>query len=128
MCDLLKPETKFKTKRCTSAAPCNSEPRFRLGRTVATPAALALLEKHGVSPSTLLARHQCGDWGDVGADDASSNDNALKNGDRVLSVYRLLDLAALQSMTSDERRRSPRVWIITERDFSVTTVLTPEDY
>ena len=128
MCDLLKPETKFKTRRCTSAAPCNAEPRFSLGRTVATPAALALLEKYNVCVATLLVRHQCGDWGDVGADDASSNDNALKNGDRMLSVYRLLDPAVLQTMTSDERRRSPRVWIITERDFSVTTVLTPEDY
>jgi hypothetical protein len=128
MCDLLKPETKSKTRRCSRAAPCNSEPRFPLGRTVATPAALTLLDRHGVSPSTLLARHQTGDWGDVGADDARSNDEALKLGNRLLSVYRLLDAAVLDTMTSDERRRSPRVWIITERDFSVTTILTPDDY
>lgn len=128
MCDLLKPETKFKSKRCTSAAPSNSEPRFSLGRAVATPAALALLEKYSVCVSTLLARHQRGDWGDVGADDANSNDKALKNGDRILSVYRLLEPAVLQPMTGHERRRSPRVWIITERDHSVTTVLTPQDY
>ncbi|MBJ2154584.1 hypothetical protein JC881_02255 [Variovorax sp. IB41] len=99
-----------------------------MGRTVATPAALALLEKHGVSPSALLARHQCGDWGDVGADDARSNDEALKLGNRLLSVYRLLDPTVLQSMTSEERRRSPKVYVITERDFSVTTLLLPSDY
>ena len=44
----------------------NGPPLFRLGRVVATPAALALLEKHGVASVTLLnRRHQSGDWGDL---------------------------------------------------------------
>lgn len=126
MCDLLRPDTKI--TRCSRAAPCNTEPRFALGRTVATPAALALMEKHDVSPAVLLARHQSGDWGDVCADDARSNDEALKFGNRLMSVYRLLDVAVLEKMTSDERRRTPSVWCITERDFSVTTLLLPSDY
>jgi len=37
--------------------------RFPLGRVVATPGALEILEKTGTSVSRLLARHQSGDWG-----------------------------------------------------------------
>jgi len=37
--------------------------RFPLGRVVATPGALEVLEKTGISAYRLLARHQSGDWG-----------------------------------------------------------------
>ena len=36
-------------------------PRFPLGRTVATPGALAL----GIDLASYLRRHHCGDWGDL---------------------------------------------------------------
>jgi hypothetical protein len=60
-----------------------------------------------------LRRHASGDWGEVCKDDAALNEEALKGGDRLHSVY-----------GSGERR----FWIITEADRSVTTVLMPEDY
>lgn len=62
-------------------------PRFKLGKMVATPGALALLEKHGVSPASLLSRHALGDWGDLDVDDRAANDAAIKNGSRILSAY-----------------------------------------
>ena len=61
----------------------------------------------------LLARHQGGDWGDVGAEDRRFNGNALRNGGRLFSAY---DTSA------------GRVWIITEADRRVTTVLLPSEY
>ena len=61
----------------------------------------------------LLARHRSGDWGDIPAEDAAMNDQALINDTRLMSVYVLLGF---------------KVWIITEADRSVTTVLLPEDY
>ena len=74
-------------------------PLFQLGRVVATPAALALLEKHGVSSATLLNRHQSGDWGDLTKHDRVANDGALVNGSRLLSAYLV---------------KGERIWCITE--------------
>jgi hypothetical protein len=125
MTELLKPT---QMRRCERAAPCNAEPCLVLGRAVATPAALALLSKHGISAASLLARHSSGDWGDVGADSAAENAAALQFGGRILSSYRLLDARQLAAMTPDERRRTPVVWVITEGDRSSTCVLCPSDY
>jgi hypothetical protein len=38
---------------------------FTLGHVVATPGALAALEKAGQQPGDFLARHADGDWGEV---------------------------------------------------------------
>ncbi|MDP2035135.1 MAG: hypothetical protein Q8K29_17145 [Polaromonas sp.] len=94
---------------------------FALGQTVATPGALRLLAKFGVSPVDLLKRHISGDWGDLGLQDRHTNNLALVNGERLLSSYAL----------DGEKRQDPdgpRVWVITEWDRSVTTILRPEDY
>lgn len=74
-------------------------PLFGLGRVAATPAALALLEKHGVASVTLLNRHQSGDWGDLTKHDRVANDAALVNGSRLLSAYLV---------------KGERIWCITE--------------
>ena len=88
--------------------------RFELGNVVATPGALDLFDRAGIDGYRLLARHQCGDWGDVPPDDADANEEALMNGCRVLSSYTILN---------DER-----IWVITEADRSVTTLLLPDEY
>ena len=91
--------------------------RFPLGQLAATPGALALLEAHHVSLFALLARHARGDWGDVGAEDAQANDQALIHGTRLLSCYTLVP-----------GNPDTRVWIISEADRSVTTFLLPSEY
>jgi hypothetical protein len=126
MIDFLKPETKI--SRCNQpAAPCNAPQLFSLGRTSCTQTAVALLQKHGVHVSGLLARHQSGDWGAAGADGIASNARMAVLGTRIISVYRLLDAAILSQMTPEEQRRTPTVWIVTEGN-SATTVLTPKDF
>jgi len=87
---------------------------FPLGQIVATPGALALLERHRISPTLLLLRHSRGDWGDLDPEDAAANHAAVGGHDRILSCY-LID--------GDERVR-----IITEWDRSVTTLLLPSEY
>ena len=62
-------------------------PLFDLGQVVATPAVLAHLDKHGVYPSVLLGQHGHGDWGVVDAHDAKCNEEAIKNGGRLISAY-----------------------------------------
>lgn len=97
----------------------NGPPLFQLGRVVATPAALAILEKHGVASSILLSRHQYGDWGDLVAHDRDANEAALKNGSRILSAYMV---------------KGDRLWIITEAvgedglSRASSCILRPEDY
>jgi len=85
---------------------------FRLGQTVITRDALDRLHPEDVLAS--LKRHARCDWGDCCPDDAAENDLSLREGFRLLSVYR--------------DRNGGKFWIITEADRSVTTVLLPEDY
>lgn len=82
-----------------------------LGQIVITRNALDSLSKDAVYAA--LARHQAGDWGDVCEEDRGLNDEALKDGSRILSVY---------------HDGATKFWIITESDRSATTVLLPEDY
>jgi hypothetical protein len=87
--------------------------RFRLGIICATPRALDLLARSGISAVSLLARHQAGDWGDVPPEDALKNERSVAHGFRVLSSYQV---------------GTGRVWLITEWDRNVTTMLLPEEY
>lgn len=68
----------------------------------------------GLSVATLLNRHQTGDWGDLSSSDKKANDLAAENGgERIISSY---------------ATEFGKVWVITEADRSVTTVLLPEEY
>jgi hypothetical protein len=101
---------------------------FDPGQVVATPAALVALTAHGVLPSQLLDRHVSGDDGDMDEEDKEENKFAIRQGDlRIFSSYNLPPTAA----TPDGPTRSStpvRVWVITEADRSVTTLLLPEEY
>ena len=107
--------------------------KFGLGQIVATPAASALLKKTGFSAAALIARHVHGDWGDCCGGDAQLNEDALTNGSRVFSIYKLLDAELLKEIPRAKRSSLPTVWVITNaaneagvRD--VTTLLLPKDY
>jgi hypothetical protein len=85
-------------------------PRFPLEKTFATPGVLAL----GIDLATYLYRHHCGDWGDgLCTEDKIANEHSLKDGTRLLSCYRV---------------GGDRIYIITEWDRSMTTILLPEEY
>lgn len=102
--------------------------RFALGQIVATPGALALLERTGFSAVAQISRHVHGDWGDCCAEDCATNELSVEQGMRVLGVYRLVDAERLAATPHDKRSALPTVWIITEWDRSVTTLLLPEEY
>ena len=102
--------------------------RFALGQIVATPGALALLERTGFSAVALISRHVRGDFGDCDAEDFATNELSVEQGMRVLSVYRLVDAERLTATPRDKRAALPTVWVITEWDRSVTTLLLPEEY
>jgi len=91
-----------------------SAAKFDLGRVVATPGALAALEKSGQAPSEFLARHASGDWGDLSEEDRKENEFSLAHGFRLLSAYTL--------------RSGVKLWVISEADRASTTLLLPEEY
>lgn len=98
----------------SSTLPNQSAVLFPTGQIVATPGALRLMEQHHISPISLLTRHVQGDWGSVEPEDAASNSEAISQGNRILSSYFV--------------HGDHRVWIITEWDRSVTTLLLPCEY
>jgi hypothetical protein len=57
---------------------------FPLGRIVATPGALRLLQEGGEDPLPYLARHRSGDWGEIDPQDRRENERSLKHGWRIL--------------------------------------------
>jgi hypothetical protein len=87
---------------------------FTLGRVVATPAALAAIEKAGQQPGEFINRHVRGDWGDLNAHDRAENEFSLQHGLRLLSAY--------------HTSAGEKLWVITEADRSSTCVLLPEEY
>jgi len=96
------------------------KPRFLLGRIVITPGAIGVLSNAGQQPGGFLLRHITGDWGELSDHDRLANDAACRfenepdRRDRILSAY----------LT----KRNERIWIITEWDRSVTTILLPDEY
>jgi hypothetical protein len=91
-----------------------AKPKFQLGKLVATQGALAALTEAGQAPMHFVARHLQGDWGECCEEDRQANEDALRNGERLFSVYRTA--------------KNVKIWVITEADRSATTILLPEEY
>jgi hypothetical protein len=89
-------------------------PLFRLGRVVATIGAVDALNEALQSPDEFLERHQTGDWSEMVEEDQKENQNAVERGNRVFSSYKL--------------STGQKIWVITEWDRSVTTLLLPNEY
>ena len=92
----------------------SKQPAFELGQIVATPGALAVLKKAGQQPGEFLTRHVNREWGDIPDEDRRENEYSLEHGFRLLSAYKT--------------NAGDRLWIITEADRSVTTLLLPKEY
>ncbi|MDN7586624.1 hypothetical protein [Burkholderia seminalis] len=103
----------FQPTGATDRSLLSPSPRFRLGQIVATRGVLKHLEHHGIQADPYLRRHVMGNWGDVPPEDAAANERAVEHGARILSSYEIV---------------GKRVWLITEADRSVTTLLFPEEY
>jgi len=94
-------------------------PKFDCGVLLATPGASEAFEKNHQTPFEFLQKHLAGDWGDLCDEDRQANDQALIDGSRLLSAYRLKD--------------GTKIWIITEAagengQREATTCLLPEEY
>lgn len=89
-----------------------SDKRFDLGQVVMTAGVHGTIP-HGDIMKYISRHHRC-DWGDLSEHDMEMNEDALRNGHRLHSSYALSNGGS--------------VWVITEADRSVTTVLLPDEY
>jgi hypothetical protein len=93
------------------------EPRpvqcFTLGQCYATAGVVQILQDAELDPMTLVQRHHGGDWGDLCAKDIQANESAIREGHRILSAYTVA---------------GKKVYVITEANRSVTTVLLASEY
>ena len=93
---------------------------FSIGQLVATRGVHDLMQDDpGFSDfaQTCFLKYRCCDWGDTCASDKAQNDSAVAHGDdRILAESRHPD------------HPEWRLWIITEWDRSVTTLLFPDEY
>ena len=97
-----------------------SKQLFQLGDIVATPGAIAATTLW--MRVSLIARHHAGDWGTVCDDDKATNDEAVRIGERILSAY------PIDPTKPCKGHGENCIWIITERDRSLTTFLLPSEY
>ena len=86
---------------------------FDPGRVVATPSALRAFDVD--FRTDCLMRHLKGDWGDLCEEDKEANQQALRDGSRILSAY-------IHPTTKE------KLYVITEADRSSTCLLLPDDY
>ncbi len=66
------------------------------------------------SPQPYLQRHLTGDYGELNAADIRENELSIEKGLRILSAYTLAN--------------ETRIYIITEADRSLTTILRVDEY
>jgi len=108
-----------------------SNPKFNPGQVVITGGIDALAQgdaKFSAFVAECVARHIRGDWGDDrDPQDIRVNDDALKNGDQLLSAYRYR--GNVTSLMVDD---IVKIWVITDARVAgfatVTTVLLPDEY
>lgn len=96
-----------------------NKPLFKPGQVLATPGALEALEKAGQGVWEFLSLHLQGQWGQLSDDDRRLNDEAVKDGSRILSAFIL--------------KTGVKVWCITEAENdhgirAATTLLLPDEY
>lgn len=90
--------------------------KFELGRLVVTRTInddIADSNQFAKDVYESIAKYTNCDWGETHEADKPLNDEAVKTGDRIVAAY--------------ETSRG-KIWIITEWDRSVTTILYPEEY
>ena len=97
----------------------NGSPKFALGQTVATPAALEVIEASDQLPAEFIKRHLQLEQGDLCDEDHELNAEAVKDGSRILSSFKTA--------------KGTKIWVITEAEDddgqrAATTILLPDEY
>lgn len=90
--------------------------KFQTGQVMMTVGVQNLIAKETIKDFDItkcIRRHVTGDWGDLCEEDKITNNKALIGQGRLFSSYEL---------------NGVKIWVITEWDRSVTTILLPDEY
>lgn len=90
--------------------------KFPLGQVYMTRGIAELITANPAAAKEIqkcLIRHNSGDWGNIRDEDKQTNEEALTQGYRLLSAYKVC---------------GEKIWIITESDRKTTTILFPGEY
>ena len=90
--------------------------KFSLGQLVMTKGVHSKIKDDvdfAVGVLDAFERYQRCDWGDLCDEDKAENEQAQKDGERIFALYNI---------------GNAKIYIITEWDRSVTTILLPEEY
>jgi hypothetical protein len=87
---------------------------FELGQLVMTPGAEEAMRDARHVPPEFLLRHLHGDWSDLPPEEIQENERTPRVGSRLFSAYRT--------------RTEEPLWVLTEWDRRVTTLLHPQDH
>ncbi len=96
----------------------NRTPKFELGRLALTIGVDKKMKEDSSFKNFVqvsLDRYGQCDWGDTCDEDKQTADESLRDGERILAVY-------------EHENSGAKIWIITEWDRSVTTILFPDEY
>ena len=96
-----------------------TKPKFDCGVLLATPGASEKFQSNNQTPFEFLQRHLAGDWGDLCEEDRQANEQALVEGSRLLSAYKLADGTKIWAITEAQNDNGHR---------EATTFLLPEEY
>jgi hypothetical protein len=105
--------TVTETSTITTAAAATKR-LFPLGQLYATPGAMDALSEAGQGAAEFLSRHQRGDWSEMCEEDRRENEFSVDKRLRIFSAY--------------HTSQGVKLWVITEADRSVTTILLPSEY
>jgi hypothetical protein len=86
---------------------------FSPGVNFITEGAKQMLAENGEETLPYLCAHLAGNWGHVSQEDGWRNDQAVKSGGRIVSVY--------------PTKTNETIWVITEADRSATTFMLPSE-
>ena len=90
----------------------DGQPLFPIGKLVMT-RGVAAEEFTMDELLNLIRRHVTGDFGEINEADRQENLLSIREGFRIMSAYTIHDT---------------KLWVITEKDRSATTILLPEEY
>ena len=94
-------------------------PLIKLGHCYLSFNVVLVLAKQGARLDAMLDRLEVGDYGIVGMDWTRDNDLAIPIDGRVVSLYRVLADDVMKTMTPQQRRHAPFIWIVTEKGTTI---------
>lgn len=102
--------------------------RFPVGRMTATKTIVEDMTQNATFKDFIekcLERHVTGDWGDLDEESKISNEKATEANDpgKILSSYDIPEYLMVPYMRPDNK-----IWIITEWDRTIATILYPSEY